>query len=96
MEELETSIHPRLLKNLLEILGEALENTNIIISSHSPYLVQYFKSDNIYVGVPTDNGTAVFRKVKSGKIKALLNNARDLAMSVDSDAAETLAFYLEA
>ena len=106
VEELETSIHPRLLKNLLEILGEALENTNIIISSHSPYLVQYFKSDNIYVGVPTDNGTAVFRKVKSGKIKALLNNARDLAMSVgeylfelmsgDSDAAETLAFYLEA
>ncbi|MBE6969073.1 MAG: hypothetical protein E7442_02990 [Ruminococcaceae bacterium] len=106
VEELETSIHPRLLKNLLEILGEALEETSIIISSHSPYLVQYFKSDNIYVGMPTDDGTAVFKKVKTGKVKMLVNNARDLAMSVgeylfelmsgDSDAAETLSFYLEA
>lgn len=41
IKELETSIHPRLLKRMLEILYENLENTTLLISSYSPYLVQY-------------------------------------------------------
>ena len=105
VEELETSIHPKLLKNLLEILEESLDNTSIIISSHSPYLVQYFKPDRIYVGVPTEDGTALFKRVKTSKVKQLLNAARDFDMSVgeylfelmagDEDSAAILSFYLE-
>jgi AAA15 family ATPase/GTPase len=105
VEELETSIHPRLLKRLLEILDEALDNTSIIISSHSPYLVQYFKLDRIFVGVPSREGIALFKKVKSSRAKALLSFARDLEMTVgeylfelmsnDQDSADTLSFYLE-
>ena len=45
VEELETSIHPRLLKGLLEVLDEVLDNTSLIISSHSPFLVQYIKAE---------------------------------------------------
>ncbi len=105
VEELETSIHPRLLKRMLEILDEALDNTSIIISSHSPYLVQYFKLDRIFVGVPSREGIALFKKVKSSRAKALLSFARDLEMTVgeylfelmsnDQDSADTLSFYLE-
>ena len=105
IEELETSIHPRLFKRMLEILDEALEDTSIIISSHSPYLVQYFKPEKIFVGVPTNNGIALFKKVKPSRTKALLNTARDLAMTIgeylfelmsgDQDSAETLSFFLE-
>lgn len=105
VEELETSIHPKLLKNLLEILDEALENTSLIISSHSPFLVQYIKSDRIYVGIPTNDGTAIFKKTKATKAKVLTKVARDHGMSVgeylfdlisgDQDSLDTLSFYLE-
>ncbi len=105
VEELETSIHPRLLKGLLEILDEVLDNTSLIISSHSPFLVQYIKAEKIYVGMPNTEGTAEFRKTKSSRIKALIKTARDNGMAVgeylfelmagDQDSIETLSFYLE-
>ncbi len=105
VEELETSIHPRLLKGLLEILDEVLDKTSLIISSHSPFLVQYIKAEKIYVGMPNTEGTAEFRKTKSSRIKSLIKTARDNGMSVgeylfelmagDQDSIETLSFYLE-
>lgn len=105
VEELETSIHPRLLKGLLEILDEVLDNTSLIISSHSPFLVQYIKAEKIYVGVPNNTGTAEFRKTKSTKTKTLIKTARDNGMAVgeylfelmagDQDSIDTLSFYLE-
>lgn len=105
VEELETSIHPRLLKGLLEVLDEVLDNTSLLISSHSPFLVQYIKAEKIYVGMPNNGGTAEFRKTKSSKIKTLIKTARDNGMAVgeylfelmagDQDSIETLSFYLE-
>lgn len=105
VEELETSIHPRLLKALLEILDEVLDDTSLIISSHSPFLVQYLKADKIYVGVPNTEGTAEFRKTKNSRTKALIKTARDNGMAVgeylfelmagDQDSIDTLSFYLE-
>lgn len=104
VEELETSIHPRLLKSLLDILDEILDDTALIISSHSPFLVQYIKPEKIYVGAPLQDGTACFSKVHPSRIKALVSTSRDMGMSVgeylfdlmtgDPDAADTLAFYL--
>ena len=105
VEELETSIHPRLLKGLLEVLDEVLDNTSLIISSHSPFLVQYIKAERIYVGMPNTEGTAEFRKTKSSRINSLIKTARDNGMAVgeylfelmagDQDSFETLSFYLE-
>lgn len=105
VEELETSIHPRLLKGLLEILDEVLDDTSLIISSHSPFLVQYIKAEKIYVGIPNTDGIAEFRKTKTSKTKALIKTARDHGMAVgeylfelmagDRDSIDTLSFYLE-
>lgn len=105
VEELETSIHPRLLKNLLEFLDEVLDDTSMIISSHSPFLIQYLKPDRIYVGGPTYDGTAKFNKIKSSKLKQLISLSRDNGMSLgeyifellsgDSDSENILSFYLE-
>ncbi len=81
IEELETSIHPKMLKNLLEILSEALEDTQLIISSHSPYLIQYLKVSQIYLGVPSNEGVATFHKISPRKEKLLLSNARDYGIS---------------
>lgn len=105
VEELETSIHPRLLKGLLEILDEVLDDTSLIISSHSPFLVQYIKTEKIYVGIPNTDGIAEFKKTKTSKTKALIKTARDHGMAVgeylfelmagDQDSIDTLSFYLE-
>lgn len=81
IEELETSIHPRMMKELLEILNETLDYTSVLITSHSPYLIQYLKPENIYVGVPSAEGVASFRKLKNKKIKKMLKEADNLGMS---------------
>jgi len=94
-----------MLKSLLEFLDEILEDTTIIISSHSPFLVQYIKPEKMYIGHPTDDGTAKFCRVKRNKIKQLISIARDNNMafgeyifellSGDSDNEDLLSFYLE-
>lgn len=105
IEEIETSIHPRMIRQLLEILTEAVDNTPLLISSHSPYLLQYLKPEKIYVGVPNQEGVAEFRKIQKNKLKVIINNARDLELSVgeylfellsgDSDAYSILESFLE-
>ena len=105
IEEIETSIHPRLMKTLLEVLIEALNGTPLIVSSHSPYLVQYIKPENIYVGVSNDDGVAEFKRIQKNKKKKLIANARNLGLSVgeylfellsgDSDSFTILKSYLE-
>lgn len=81
IEELETSIHPKMLKNLLEILNEALGKTKLIISSHSPYLIQYLKLNQIFIGVPSNTGVAKFKKIMPSKSKQLLSISRDYGMT---------------
>ena len=105
VEELETSIHPKLLKKLLEFLDEVLEDTSMIISSHSPFLIHYIKPERLYIGVPDDKGTALFKRIKSTKIRQFISLARDNGMSAgeylfellsgDTESRELLHFYLE-
>jgi hypothetical protein len=105
IEEIETSIHPRMIKSLLEIIHDALGDAPLIVSSHSPYLVQYLKPEMIYVGVPNADGVAEFRRIQNNKIKQIVSNARDLELTVgeylfellsgDLDSFEILKSYLE-
>ena len=105
VEEIETSIHPKMMKQLLEVLEEALGNAPLIVSSHSPFLVQYIKPEKIYVGIPNKSGVAEFRRIQKNKVKQLISNARDLELSVgeylfellsgDSDSYDILESYLE-
>lgn len=105
VEEIETSIHPKMIKTLLESLLDCLEDTTMLVTSHSPYIIQYLKPKHIYIGVPNQEGVAVFKKIRGTKEKALIKNARDLKtpiaeylfdlMSGGSRSAEVLAAYLE-
>jgi AAA15 family ATPase/GTPase len=82
IEELETSIHPRLLKQTLELLNEHLGNICLIITSHSPYLVQYLKLENIYIGIPDETGLASFQSIAKTKTKSLVKTSQDLGLSI--------------
>ncbi len=105
IEEIETSIHPKMIRNLLEILTEAIGDASLIVSSHSPYLVQYIKPEKLYIGVPNRGGVATFRKIQKSKLKNIISNARDMELSVgeylfelisgDSESYEILNNYLE-
>lgn len=81
-EELENSIHPGLLQKLLIILDSLLENTKILLSSHSPYLIQYLDFGNIKIGAPNNKGLAIFKELKKTKFKKLLSLAEDENISV--------------
>ena len=105
IDEIETSIHPKMIRNLLESLSEILGNTSMIVTSHSPYLIQYLKPESIYIGVPNSEGVAKFKRIQKKKLKSLLNTTRSLEVSVgeylfelmsgDDDSAKVLSSYLE-
>jgi len=82
IEELETSIHPRLLKQTLQLLNEHLGDISLLITSHSPYLVQYLKLERIYIGLPDETGLASFQNIAKNKAKSLIGTSQDLGLSV--------------
>lgn len=105
VDEIETSIHPKMIRNLLEALDESLSDTSMILTSHSPYLIQYLKPEAIYIGVPNDSGIAGFKRIDKRKVKDLLQTTRDLGVSIgeyifelmsgDEDSLAILHAYLE-
>ena len=105
VEEIETSIHPKMMRQLLEIITEALGEAPLIISSHSPYLVQYLKPEKIYIGVPNDQGVAEFRRIQKNKVKVIAANSKAMGLTIgeylfellsgDSDSYEILEGFLE-
>ncbi|MCW2277571.1 AAA family ATPase [Heliophilum fasciatum] len=81
VEEPENSIHPSLLQNYLRVLSQLLGDTKIIITSHSPYIIQYLEPQNIYVGLPKPYGVAQFAKIRKSAQKFLFDDASNLEMS---------------
>lgn len=105
IEELENSIHPSLLQSCLIVLSQLVENCKIIITSHSPYIVQYMALSNVYIGVPDPSGVAYFSKIRKTMEKTIEKEARSLDISVGDyifellsgaeDSVEELNRYLE-
>lgn len=107
-EELENSIHPYLFQKFLMILTQIITNCRILVTSHSPYLIQYLDLEKIYIGIPKKNGVATFKKVKKIKRKTIQSDARDQDISIgdylfdmlvesftDEEALETLEELME-
>lgn len=74
-EELENSIHPSLMQSFLRVITQLSSNCKIIITSHSPYILQYIEPSNIYIGMPNEHCLATFRGIPSNKSRALLKDA---------------------
>lgn len=105
VEEIETSIHPKMLQQLLEILDENIDKTALLVTSHSPFLIQYLQPSQIYLGVPNDNGVAKFKRIRKDALDEIESLAYDRGlgfgtylfelMSSDGEDAEILADALE-
>ena len=81
-EELENSIHPALMQSLLDVLFEFAENLQIIITSHSPHLIQFLDLDKIYIGIPNDKGLVRFAKVRKSRHNAIYKAAQRMEMNL--------------
>ncbi len=74
-EELENSVHPRLLQNILLTVSALSGDTKVLITSHSPYLVKYLPANKIYIGLPSEKGIADFHTIRPAKVKKLTRQA---------------------
>lgn len=107
IEEPENSIHPGLLRKFLYIISELSGKTKLLFSSHSPYLINYMKPENIYLGIPSNKGFAEFKKLKTNTnakkrlLKDILDSNMQLGdylfdlMSGSEDDIEELNSYVE-
>lgn len=104
IEEPENSIHPSLLQNYINVLSQLINNCKIIITSHSPYIIQYLNPHSIYIGLSNDSGESKFERIAATKTNALLRDAAEYDKSVgdyifnllsNSDSDEYLKEYLE-
>ena len=90
-EEPENSIHPALLQNYLDILYQLSDNCAILCASHSPYVLQYVRTGDIYIGKPNHNGLADFAKIDESKVSSLLDDAAAGSESVGNYIFELLS-----
>ena len=70
-----------MMKMLLEILNDNRGDASLLLTSHSPYLIQYLKPQHIYIGVPNNEGLAMFKRIKKNGIKKINEAAYERGMS---------------
>lgn len=106
MEEPENSVHPQLMENLLLTIQAFASDTSILLTSHSPYLMRYLQPDQVYFGLPKNDGLAHFAKVNPSKVRRLYRYAGDLELTfgeymfdfmldIENDAEKLSAFFKE-
>lgn len=102
IEEPENSVHPSLLQDYLQIINSFLENCKIIITSHSPYIVNYLNPLDINIGMSQSNGIAEFYTIRKTAIRKLENDANSVEQSLGdyiftllSNDSEELLQYLD-
>lgn len=81
-EELESSINPLMLQRLLITISSICEDCSIIITSHSPALLNFIDIENVYIGMPDVSGAASFGTIKKSKRNALLENADEMGIGI--------------
>ncbi len=83
LEEVENSIHPGLFNKFVNILSQLVsDDLKLIISSHSPYILQYMELRDIFIGIPNKKGIADFRKIKKVNSNKILKMAADYDVTV--------------
>ena len=81
-EEIEACLHPRLIPLLLMSLSKLATNSNIVLTSHSPYLIQHLPINSVYLATPTQHGIAGFKTINPSLQERLLRQAQDLEISL--------------
>lgn len=78
LEEPENSINPTVLGKYIQIIAEFTDSFNIMLTSHSPFLLQYMPLNKIYIGLENQNGNILFKKIKPTYIKRVTERSEKL------------------
>ncbi len=73
LEEPEQTVHPAVLSMLSEAFREVSERTQLLITSHSPYLVDFFSAEEIRI-VSMQNGKTRISPIKLSQIESVKEN----------------------
>jgi predicted ATPase len=71
-EEPENFIHPRLLELLAHILKKASMRSQVLVSTHSPYLLNFLEPEDVLIVEKHEGATEVSRPKDAGAIKEAL------------------------
>jgi predicted ATPase len=75
IEEPENYVHPAALQALAENIQEASASTQIILTTHSPLLLNYFSPEDICVVKRSENGTQIYPEQQPDAIRKALEEA---------------------
>ena len=81
VEEPENSINPSLLNKYIEVIHDMSENTKILLTSHSPYLIEYLNPESLYIGCINEYDLTDFKKIKKSALNKLYKDAADNDMN---------------
>ena len=73
IDEPELGLHPYAIEILAELIKSASKKTQLIISTQSPSLVDYFEPEDIIV-VNRKNGASVFNRLNKGELSSWLDD----------------------
>lgn len=73
LEEPEQTVHPAILSMLSEAFREVSERTQLLITTHSPYLVDFFAAEEIRI-VSMQNGKTRISPIKSSQVESIKEN----------------------
>lgn len=82
IEEPENSVHPGLFKSYIQIISQLLTDCRVVITSHSPYIINYLDPSWIYVGINKKPGVASFFGFKKSGSRMLQRDAEKYKMSM--------------
>jgi len=72
-EEPENYVHPRLLEMLVDILKNASERSQILATTHSPYLVNHLQPEDLFIVEKQQGETHIKKAGDKKKIKEILS-----------------------
>lgn len=71
-EEPENYVHPRLLELMVDLLKNASEKTQVLVSTHSPYLVDFLQPEDLFIVIKKEGKTQVTKAQERKGIKEAL------------------------
>mgnify|MGYP002546694122 CR=1 FL=1 len=102
IEEPENSVHPSLFQSYIRIISQLLNGCKIIITSHSPYIINYLDPSWLHIGINRTPGVAEFFMFKKSGERLLQKDAEAFKMNMGdylflllSDPDNNLDDYLE-
>ena len=83
LEEPENSIHPALFGSYIQIISQLVaDDVCVILTSHSPYLLQYMPLQSIHIGLPRTDATASFMRVAEAETARLQTDVATSEMNL--------------